>query len=91
MAEIVNILSINPNNFEFQEYSQEDNSLITSIEIETSFDPNTDRVEYFIYDLNGNILYDNVAGYPGYKLIDNIMTINLILITLIIQSGKKIL
>jgi hypothetical protein len=76
MAEIVNILSINPNNFEFQEYSQEDNSLITSLEIETSFDPRIDRVEYFIYDLNGNILYDNVAGYPGYKLIDNIMTLD---------------
>ena len=76
MAEIVNILSINPNNFEFQEYSQEDNSLITSLEIETSFNPNVDRVEYFIYDLNGNILYDNVAGYPGYKLVDNIMTLD---------------
>jgi hypothetical protein len=76
MAEIVNILSINPNNFEFQEYSQEDNSLITSLEIETSFDPRIDRVEYFIYDLNGNILYDNVAGYPGYKLIDNVMTLD---------------
>jgi len=76
MAEIVNILSINPNTFEFQEYSQEDNSLITSLEIETSFDPRIDRVEYFIYDLNGNILYDNVAGYPGYKLIDNIMTLD---------------
>jgi hypothetical protein len=76
MAEIVNILSINPNTFEFQEYSQEDNSLITSLEIETSFNSNTDYVEYFIYDLNGNILYDNVAGYPGYKLIDNIMTLD---------------
>jgi hypothetical protein len=76
MAEIVNILSINPNTFEFQEYSQEDNSLITSLEIETSFNSNTDYVEYFIYDLNGNILYNNVAGYPGYKLIDNVMTLD---------------
>ena len=76
MAEIVNITSLNPNNFEFQDYSLEDNSLITSLEIETSFNPNTDRVEYFIYDLNGNILYDNVSGYPGYSLIDNIMTLD---------------
>jgi hypothetical protein len=76
MAEIVNILPINPNNFEFQEYSLEDNSLITSLEIATSFNPNTDYVEYFIYDLNGNILYDNVAGYPGYRLIDNVMTLD---------------
>jgi hypothetical protein len=75
MAETVNIIPLNPNNFEFQEYSLEDNSLITSLEIETSFNPQTDKIEYFVYDLNGNILYENVTGYTGYRLLDNVLTL----------------
>ena len=75
MAETVNIIPLNPNNFEFQEYSPEDNSLITSLEVETSFDSQKDKIEYFIYDLNGNILYENVTGYTGYRLLDNVLTL----------------
>jgi hypothetical protein len=75
MAETVNITPLNPNNFEFQEYSLEDNSLITSLEIETSFNPQTDKIEYFIYDLNNNILFENVTGYTGYRLLDNVLTL----------------
>jgi len=71
MAEIINILPINPTNFEFQEYSIEDNTIINSFELDTVFDPSKDYIEYFIYDLNGNILIQNNSGYPGYKLIDN--------------------
>ena len=75
MAETVNIIPLNPNNFEFQEYSSEDNSLITSLEVENSFDSQKDKIEYFIYDLNGNILYENVTGYTGYRLLDNVLTL----------------
>jgi hypothetical protein len=75
MAETVNIIPLNPNNFEFQEYSSEDNSLITSLEVETSFNPQTDKIEYFVYDLNGNILFENVTGYTGYRLLDNVLTL----------------
>jgi len=71
MAEIININPINPLTFELQEYSVSDSSLITSFDIDTTFNPNIDYLEYFIYDLNGNILTQNVSGYPGYKLIDN--------------------
>ena len=71
MAEIVNINPINPFTFELQEYSVSDNSLITSFNVDTTFDPNADYLEYFIYDLNGNILVQNVSGYPGYTLVDN--------------------
>ena len=71
MAEIVNIQNINPQTFELQEYSQEDTSLIISTDVFDTFDPSIDHIEYFIYDLNGNILTENVSGYPGYKLIDN--------------------
>ena len=76
MAEIVNINPINPTTFEFQEYSVSDTSLITSVNVDTSFDPNMDYLEYFIYDLNGNILIQNTSGYPGYKLINNNLVLN---------------
>jgi hypothetical protein len=65
MAEIVNIQNIDPNTFEFQEYSPQDTNLINSTGVQSSFDPNTDNVEYFVYDLNGNILFQN-ANYPDY-------------------------
>jgi hypothetical protein len=71
MAEVVNITPINPFTFELQEYSTLDSSLINSFNIDTTFNAQTDYLEYFVYDLNGNILVQNVSGYPGYKLIDN--------------------
>ena len=76
MAEITSILPIDPITFDFQEYSISDSSLINSTTIETSFDPSTDLIEYFIYDINNNILFENVNGFPGYKLIDNNIVIN---------------
>jgi hypothetical protein len=76
MAEIVNIQNINPQTFELQEYSQEDTSLIISTDVFDTFDPTIDHIEYFIYDLNGNILFNNVAGYPQYSLIDNNLVID---------------
>ena len=75
MAEIINTIPLDPTTFEFQEYSLSDTSLITSVEIENSFNPSTDYVEYFVYDLNGNIAYENITGYPGYRLIDNVLTL----------------
>jgi hypothetical protein len=71
MEEIINIQPLNPNTFEFQEYSSEDTSLISSNVFETTFDSQTDYIEYFIYDLNNNILYSNEIGYPNYSIIDN--------------------
>lgn len=71
MSEIVNINPIDPTTFELQEYSVNDTSLITNVEVQTSFNPSTDKIEYFIYDLNQNLLYSNVNGYRGYNLIDN--------------------
>ena len=59
MAEIINILPLNPSNFEFQEYSSNDLNLIVSTEVETSFDPTTDYIEYYVYVLGGNIIVSN--------------------------------
>ena len=74
MAEVINIQPINPLTFELQEYSSEDTSLITNLEIQTSFDSQIDKVEYFVYDLNNQLLYEDL-NFPGYKLIDNILTL----------------
>ena len=70
MSRTVNINSINPITFEYQTYSVEDSSLIFSTTIDATFNPTLDIVEYFIYDLNGQIVYSNVTGYPGYTIND---------------------
>jgi hypothetical protein len=75
MAEIINTIPLNPITFEFQDYSISDTSLITSIEVENTFNPQTDYIEYFVYDLNGNILTSNTTGYTGYRLLDNVLNI----------------
>jgi hypothetical protein len=70
MSRIVNINSINPITFEYQIYSVEDDSLIFNTNIDATFDPTLDVIEYFVYDLNNQIVYSNVAGYPGYSIND---------------------
>ena len=76
MAELININPLNPNTFEFQEYSIEDTSLINSNQFETSFDPNNNYIEYFVYDLNNNIVFSNETGFPNYTLEDNQLVID---------------
>ena len=78
MAEIINISSINPITFEFQEYSTSDTSLITFLETQSSFNPQTDTVEFFVYDLNNQIVYENVSNFYGYNLDsdNNVLTLD---------------
>jgi len=72
MAELlITSQSISPVTFEYQEYSVSDTTLINAQSVQTTFDPTTDYIEYFIYSLSNNILYSDVDGYPYYKLIDN--------------------
>jgi hypothetical protein len=75
MAEIVNIQDINPTTFEIQTYSSEDSALINSTTIDSIFNSSTDIIEYFIYDLNSNILFEDVNGYPSYYINNNIITL----------------
>jgi hypothetical protein len=70
MAEVINIQSLNSTTFELQNYSDQDTSLITNLEIETTFDSKTDNVEYFIYNLNNQILYSD-NSFSDYSLNDN--------------------
>jgi hypothetical protein len=68
MAEIINISSINPITFEFQDYSIEDTNLITNLEVSSVFDPQKNKIEFFIYDLNNNVIYQNVNNFNQYTV-----------------------
>jgi hypothetical protein len=68
MDKIVNIQNVDPNTFQLQNYTAADDSLISYYTEEVTFDPTQDYLEYFILDLNKNILFSNVAGYPNYKI-----------------------
>ena len=76
MDKIVNIQNVDPNTLQLQNYSPSDESLISNAEIEVTFDPSQDYLEYFILDLNQNILFSNVAGYPNYKIQDTTVVID---------------
>ena len=54
MSKIVNIQNIDPQTFELQTYSYDDTSLISSFEVANTFNPTSNYIEYFIYDLNNN-------------------------------------
>ena len=75
MAEIINIQNIDPTTFELQNYSVSDTSLIISNEVNVLFNPTTDYLEYFIYNLNNKIIAGNV-NFSNYILVDNKVTID---------------
>ena len=76
MFDNIKIQTLNPNNFEFQEYSSSDLNLINAQEVETSFNPDNDYIEYYIYDLSNSIIVSNIYGFPNYKLINNQVSID---------------
>ena len=76
MEEITNIQEVSPITFEVQSYSSEVTNLISSVDVETQFSPETDYLEYYVYDLNGNIVYANFFGFPNYTILDNQLAIN---------------
>lgn len=71
MAEIVNIQGLDAVTFELQTYTLNDINLIPTVDTFGNFDSTTDHIEYFIYDLNNNILFSNVIGYSQFSLLDN--------------------
>lgn len=70
MSQTTTILPINPTTFELQDYSTQDTSLISNFTVEPTFDPSTNYVTYFIYDLNGNVVFASEINFQGYNLID---------------------
>ena len=76
MAEIVNIQSLDAVTFELQTYTPNDINLIPTTDTFGSFNTTTDHIEYFIYDLNNNILFSNITGYPQFSLLNNNLVID---------------
>lgn len=51
------IVQVDPSTFEFQQYTEEDNILISSSRLDTAFSSSTDYIEYYAYDENKNLIY----------------------------------
>ena len=62
MAEVI---QVNPDNFELQDYNSQDVNLITSFDIDTSLEKNS-TIEFHIY--NNNILVESVLNFTDYTL-----------------------
>ena len=57
MEDKTQILQVNPITFEFQQYTEQDNILISSSDLDTSFTASTDYIEYYAYDENKSLIY----------------------------------
>ena len=73
MADQTNIIPLNPNSFSSEVYSPQDESLITSLTEDNSYDLTTDYVEFFVYSLNNSIAAPsgNDGTFSNYRVIDN--------------------
>ena len=86
------ILQLDPQSFEYQEYNEDDISLISSIDIDTSFSGSTDYIEYYVYTEDQDIIFPDTraAKLLDYDVIDNNISFNPInnLVNLGFQIGK---
>ena len=59
MEELNNITvnPVDPTTFEYQEYSEQDNNLISSSRLDTAFTSSTDYIEYYIYDNSQQLIF----------------------------------
>ena len=70
MDKIINIQNIDPITLELQTYSNEDQNLISSFDIENNFTSSVNYIEYTVYDLNQNLLYYTNL-FSNYSILDN--------------------
>lgn len=77
-----NIFPINASRFELEDYSSSDLNLISQIPTETTFNPSTDYIEFFIYNLNGSLTYPQAdiekdePIFSNYQLNDNVLVLD---------------
>ena len=55
------INQVNPTNFEFQQYTEQDNFLISSSRLDTAFTSSTDYIEYYAYDESQTLIYPQLG------------------------------
>jgi len=69
------VLSIDPNFLLLDTYSVSDESLISNQDVVSTFNPETDYIEYFVYGLNNSLLFppadEGIIPYTLYSLLDN--------------------
>tara|TARA_B100000780_G_scaffold156819_1_gene109703 strand:- start:4902 stop:10616 length:5715 start_codon:yes stop_codon:yes gene_type:complete len=58
----INIVQVDPTTFEFQQYSEKDNNLISSSRLDTAFTSSTDYIEYYAYDESKNLIFPTVGS-----------------------------
>ena len=57
MKDNIQINQVDPTTFEFQQYTEQDNILISSSRLDTAFTSSTDYIEYYAYDENQTLIY----------------------------------
>ena len=67
---MADIQKIDPNSLQPQEFSVEDESLVPSYEIEGLFNPSSSKVEFFIYNLNNEILTQDL-NFDSWRTFDD--------------------
>ena len=73
------INSINPDNFNLENYSPSDEALISQNEVEITFDPNSDYIEYYVYNPDGGLVYPLSGESPilnSYSITNNQLVLN---------------
>ena len=62
------IIQVDPTTFEFQQYTEEDNILISSSRLDTAFSSSTDYIEYYAYDENQNQIFPLDPNIRAFEL-----------------------
>ena len=72
---MVKVTPISPLTLEPQTFDQQDLALLTPVVTSSLFNPATDVIEYFIYDLSNNLLLENYR-FSSYTTINDPKLVN---------------
>ena len=72
------VIFVNPNTFEYQEYQSSDIGLIALSDLDTAFTASTDYIEYYVYDANKNLIYPQtpLSNFTSYNIKDGDILFN---------------
>tara|TARA_R110002167_G_scaffold6840_3_gene32293 strand:+ start:1487 stop:7099 length:5613 start_codon:yes stop_codon:yes gene_type:complete len=74
MEEIDNIIinQVDPTTFEYQQYTEQDNILISSSRLDTTFSSSIDYIEYYVYGEDKNLIFptEGVYNNKNYKVVN---------------------
>ena len=70
MATLLSINQIDPTTFQTENYNPSDESLLSINITSTVFNPETDYIEFYIYNINNNLLIGS-ENYVNYSILDN--------------------